>query len=62
LFFGLQNLGLAFFEIIILWLMILALIILYYQVNKTAAYLLIPYILWVSFAAVLNFSIWRLNL
>ena len=62
LFFGFQNPALAFFEIIILWLMILALIILYYQVNKTAAYLLIPYILWVSFASILNFSIWRLNL
>lgn len=62
IFFGMQNPGLAFFEIIFLWLMILALIILYFQINKTAAYLLVPYILWVSFASVLNFAIWRLNL
>ena len=61
LFFGLQNPGLAFIEIIILWLMILALIIIFYRIDKRAAYLLVPYILWVSFAAVLNFSIWRLN-
>ena len=62
LFFGLRNPAWAFFEIIILWLMILALIALYYQVNKTSALLLVPYILWVSFAAVLNFYIWRLNI
>lgn len=62
LFFGLHNPFLAFLEIILLWGMILALIILFYQVDKRAAYLFIPYILWVSFAAVLNFSIWRLNL
>jgi tryptophan-rich sensory protein len=61
LFFGLQNPMLAFIEILFLWGMILALIILFYQVDKRAAYLMIPYILWVSFAAVLNFSIWRLN-
>jgi len=61
LFFGLQNPLLAFIEIIILWAMILALIILYYQLDKRAAYLMIPYLLWVSFAALLNFSIWRLN-
>lgn len=61
LFFGLQNPMLAFFEIIILWIMILALIILFYQVDKRAAYLMVPYILWVSFASVLNFYIWRLN-
>jgi len=60
-FFGMQNPGLAFIEIIILWLMIAALIYLFYQIDHRAAYLLIPYILWVSFAAVLNFTIWQLN-
>ncbi len=62
LFFGLKNPQLAFFEIILLWVSILALIILFWAIDRRAAYLMIPYILWVSFAAVLNFSIWRLNL
>jgi len=61
LFFGLQNPLLAFIEIIFLWISILFMIIYFYKVNKTAAYLLIPYILWVSFAAVLNLSIVLLN-
>lgn len=62
LFFGLQNPKLAFFEIIVLWLMILTLIKIYYGINKVAAYLLVPYLLWVSFASILNFYIWRLNI
>ncbi|MGD9129136.1 MAG: tryptophan-rich sensory protein [Candidatus Woesebacteria bacterium] len=60
-FFGFQNLALAFLIIIILWLMIAYLIRLFWQINKKAAYLLLPYILWVSFAALLNYSIWQLN-
>lgn len=62
LFFGLENPMLAFFEIIVLWLMIAVLMYMYYGINKTAFYLLVPYILWVSFASVLNFYIWRLNI
>ncbi|MFH1637881.1 MAG: TspO/MBR family protein [Candidatus Woesearchaeota archaeon] len=62
LFFGLQSPLLAFIEIILLWGAILATIILFYRVSKTAAYLLLPYILWVSFAVVLNFSLLILNL
>lgn len=61
LFFGLKNPLLAFIEIIILWLTIVALIILFYKIDKIAALLLVPYLLWVSFASILNFSIWRLN-
>lgn len=61
IFFGLHSPMWAFFEIIILWIMILVLIALFYKIDKRAAYLLVPYILWVSFASVLNFSIWRLN-
>ena len=61
LFFGLQNPLLAFIEIIFLWISILFMIIYFYKVNKTAAYMQIPYILWVSFAAVLNLSIVLLN-
>jgi len=61
IFFGLHNLMWAFFEIIILWLMIVVLNVLFYKIDKRATYLLIPYLLWVSFAAFLNFSIWMLN-
>jgi len=61
LFFGMHNPGLAFVEIIFLWLVILLTIISFFKISKSAAYLLIPYILWVSFASLLNFSIWQLN-
>ena len=61
LFFGLQNPFFAFIEIIILWTAILASILLFYRIDKRAAYLLIPYILWVSFASFLNYTIWTLN-
>jgi benzodiazapine receptor len=61
IFFGFKNLGLAFAEIMILWVIILYLALKFYKVNKTAAYLLVPYQLWVSFAAILNLSIWLLN-
>ena len=62
LFFGLQNPLFAFIEIIFLWIAILITIVYFYRINKISAYLLIPYILWVSFAAVLNFFIFYLNL
>jgi translocator protein len=61
IFFGLKNPMWAFFEIIILWGMILFLVVMFYKIDKKASYLLIPYILWVSFAALLNFSIWIIN-
>jgi len=61
IFFGFKNLGLAFVEILILWGIILVLAFKFYKVNKTAAYLLIPYQLWVSFATILNLSVWLLN-
>jgi tryptophan-rich sensory protein len=47
--------------IVLLWAMILAAIILFHRISKAAAYLLVPYILWVGFAAVLNVSIYVLN-
>ena len=62
LFFGLQRPGLAFAGILFLLAAILATIAAFWRVKRTAAILLIPYVLWVSFAAVLNFTIWRLNL
>ena len=60
-FFGMKNPGAAFGEIIVLWLFIAASIVSFYKISKPAAYLLLPYILWVSFAAYLNYSIWILN-
>jgi benzodiazapine receptor len=61
LFFYLQQPGLAFLEIIVLWLAIAATVVSFSRVSRTAALLLIPYLAWVSFAATLNFAIWRLN-
>lgn len=61
IFFGLKNLSLAFFEIIILWILILITIIKFYKIKPLAGFLLIPYILWVTFASILNFAIWMLN-
>lgn len=61
IFFGLKNPGGAFVEIIFLWISILFSIFAFAKVSKTAAWLLVPYILWVSFAAYLNYSIWSLN-
>ncbi|MBC7588433.1 MAG: tryptophan-rich sensory protein [Chitinophagaceae bacterium] len=61
IFFKLHNLGWAFAEIILMWLLILFTINEFRKLSSTAAWLLVPYILWVGFAAVLNFSIWRLN-
>src|SRR4030042_5396906 len=61
LFFGMQNPFLAFVEIIALWIAILATIVLFYRVDRRAAWLLVPYIVWVSFAAFLNYSVWILN-
>lgn len=61
LFFGLQNPAVALGDIILLWLAILATIIGFFPLSRLAAYLLLPYLFWVSFAAVLNFSIVRLN-
>ena len=61
IFFGQKNPGMAFAVIILLWLMIVVSIALFYRINKTAGLLLIPYLFWVSFASVLNYSIWKLN-
>ncbi|MEL1242602.1 TspO/MBR family protein [Flavobacterium flavipallidum] len=61
LFFGLHNPMLADLEIILLWLMIYETYFQFSKINKRAAYLMLPYLAWVSFAAVLNASIWWLN-
>lgn len=61
IFFHYQSPGIAFAELILLWLVIILTIIKFYKFSKPAAYLLFPYILWVSFAGVLNYFIWILN-
>jgi len=61
LFFKFHLLGIAFIEIVMIWLSILTMIYLFQKVNKTAAYLQIPYLVWVSFASILNGAIWCLN-
>lgn len=60
-FFGWQNPGLALAEIIALWIFIAITMVKFYKVDKRAEYYLIPYLVWVTFAATLNFSIWYLN-
>jgi tryptophan-rich sensory protein len=60
-FFGWHRPGLAFAEILLLWAAILLTIRSFAPVSRPAAWLLIPYLAWVTFASVLNFSLWRLN-
>lgn len=61
LFFGLHNTLLAFIEIIILWFFIFETYNQFKKIDKIAGYLFIPYLAWVSFAMLLNGSIWWLN-
>ncbi|URC14079.1 TspO/MBR family protein [Flavobacterium sp. B183] len=61
LFFELKNPMLALIEIVLLWLMIYETYLKFVKINKISGYLLIPYMIWVAFAAVLNASIWWLN-
>jgi translocator protein len=61
IFFKTQQLGWAFAEIIAMWVMILLTIFWFGKISSTAAWLLVPYISWVSFASVLNYALWKLN-
>ena len=61
IFFGLHQPGWAFVEIVILWLAIVRTTGAFFGRSKTAGWLMVPYLAWVSFASVLNFTIWRLN-
>lgn len=61
IFFYLQQPGWAVLELAIMWIFILLTIFAFAQVSKTAAWLLVPYISWVSFAGILNYTIWKLN-
>ncbi len=61
LFFFFKNPGLALIDIVVLLTTIVLTTVSFHKVSKAAARLLIPYILWVSFATALNFEIWRMN-
>lgn len=61
LFFGANRPDLAFYEIILLWTAILVMMALFWRRSATAGALILPYLLWVSFASVLNHSLWKLN-
>jgi translocator protein len=61
IFFYLHQPGWAFAEIVVMWVLILVTIFQFAKLSTAAAWLLVPYISWVSFAAVLNFTLWRMN-
>lgn len=61
IFFDQQQIGWALVEIIAMWIFILLTIFAFGNVSKLAAWLLVPYISWVSFATILNYTIWKLN-
>ncbi len=61
IFFGLQEPGWAFAELVVLWAAILATLVAFWRAVPAAGWLMVPYQLWVTFAGALNFAIWRLN-
>jgi tryptophan-rich sensory protein len=61
LFFGWHLGALAFTDILVLWALIVATVILFWRIRPLAGALLVPYLLWVSFATALNYSVWQLN-
>ena len=61
IFFSLQAFGFALIWLVLLWVLIVCMVRAFWKVDKIAAWLQIPYLLWVTFAAYLNFGVWRLN-
>jgi benzodiazapine receptor len=61
IFFRGREIGIALIEIVLLWLAILATLFLFFRLSKTAGWMFVPYLAWVSFASVLNFAIWQKN-
>ena len=61
LFFGLHLPGVAFVEIVVLWVAILATTVLFWRLRPLAGALLLPYLAWVGYAAALNLALWQLN-
>jgi len=62
IFFNAQAFGFAFVWLLLLWVLVLLMILAFRETDPLAAWLQIPYLLWLTFAAVLNFSVWRLNM
>ena len=61
LFFGRQMIGAAMVDLLMLVLLVILTLVLFLRVKRGAGLLLIPYLLWICFAAALNYQIWRLN-
>ena len=61
LFFRFHSPGIAFIDIVLMIVMILATIFAFARISRAAAWLLVPYISWVCFAAILNYTIWSMN-
>jgi translocator protein len=61
IFFGLHRPDLRFLDIVLVWVSIIATIARFFPIHAAAALLLLPYLAWVTFAAALNFAVWRLN-
>lgn len=61
IFFGMKSLFYGLIEIIFLWISIAMCLVLFWQILPLAGWLMVPYLLWVSFATALNFAIWKLN-
>jgi tryptophan-rich sensory protein len=61
IFFGLHRMGLAMVEVLLLWLSILGCMIAFHPLDALAAWLLLPYLAWVTVASCLNWTVWRMN-
>ena len=61
LFFSAQAYGFAFLWLLLLWVLVLIMIVRFWKIDRTAAVLQIPYLLWLTLAAVLNYAVWQLN-
>lgn len=61
LFFGWRLGALSFLDIVLLWSLIVTTLALFWRVSPLAGWLLVPYLAWVTFAAVLNYRLWQLN-
>ncbi|MEO8234142.1 MAG: TspO/MBR family protein [Flavobacterium sp.] len=61
LFFRFHSLSIAFIDIVLMFVLIFLTIFRFVEISKTAAWLLVPYISWVCFAAILNYNLWKLN-
>jgi tryptophan-rich sensory protein len=61
IFFSLRAPGAAFLDVVLLWLLILSTAMAFWPVSRTASWLMVPYLAWVTYAASLNAAIWRMN-